>query len=136
MLTLPRFLLLSREKKRTGVTTSEPNLQYIRLHRAMIVVLLEMFTPHLLTGVRMRMPWFLVRTRHLAWLGTERVSMRWRLLEVVGPKFGAVLVEGNGVAEVADCGVGCCERQVARDQTHGGNCIPISVNDVSQHCFT
>lgn len=59
---------------------------------------------------RLRMPRFLVRTRHIAWLGTERVDVLWRLLKVVGLELGAVLVEGNGVAEVADCGIGRCER--------------------------
>lgn len=59
---------------------------------------------------RLRMPWFLVRTRHLAWLSTERVDMLRRLLKVVGLELSAVLIEGNGVAEVADCRIGCCER--------------------------
>lgn len=81
-----------------------------------------MFLPHLFPGVRMRVmsfrstvlwlrtPRFLVGARHFSWLSPEGVYMRFCLLEVVSLELGSVLIERNGMAEVADCGVGCCER--------------------------
>jgi hypothetical protein len=37
---------------------------------------------------------------------------------------GPTLVKGDGVSEVADVGVGGCEREAAGDDAYGGYCVP------------
>lgn len=108
------------------MTASEPDLLDVRLD---VIILrkfaFEMFGPHLFPGMRMwvvgvrvrvRVLRFLVRARHFTWLGSELVDVRWRLLEVIHAELDTVLIERNSVAEVTDCGVGGCEREVAREE--------------------
>lgn len=110
------------------MATSKPDLLDIRLHVIILrIFAFEMSGPYLFPGMRMwvvgvrvrvRVPRFLVRARHFTWLGSLLVNVRWRLLEVIHTELDAVLVERNGVAEVADCGVGCREREVAREEPY------------------
>ena len=134
---------------RTTVTARKPHLEHVRLFQSVAVSAVLTFQLIVARLLRFRLgcgvlPDFVNprldgidipgaccqcrrygRLGHLAWLHTELCLPRCWPVEEVGFELRAALVEGDRMAERADCGVVRHERETLRNEAYGAHRVPI-----------